>query len=46
MQYFRFPPGPAKLRKETRWLGAFSDPDLTEELTPLPQRLDTGRFGS
>jgi len=27
-------------------LGAFSDPDLKEELTPLPQRLGTGRFGS
>jgi hypothetical protein len=46
MQYFRFLPDPAKLRKEARWLGAFSDPDLKEELTPLPQRLGTGRFGS
>jgi hypothetical protein len=34
MQYFRFLPDPAKLRKEARWSGVSSVPDIGERVQP------------
>jgi hypothetical protein len=34
MQYFRFLPDPAKLRKEARWSGVSSVPDIGERIQP------------
>jgi len=34
MQYFRFLPDPAKLRREVRWSGVFSVPDIGERVQP------------
>src|SRR5580700_3448929 len=34
MQYFRFLPDPAKLRKEARWSGVSSVPDIGERVHP------------
>jgi hypothetical protein len=34
MQYFRFLPHPAKLRKEARWSGVSSVPDIGERIQP------------
>jgi hypothetical protein len=42
MQYFRFLPDPAKLRKKDRWSGVSSVPDLTEEFPPFSNVLVTG----
>jgi len=34
MQYFRFLPDPAKLRKEARWSGVSSVPGIGERVQP------------
>jgi hypothetical protein len=34
MQYFRFLPDPAKLRREVRWSGVSSVPDIGERVQP------------
>jgi hypothetical protein len=34
MQYFRFLPDPAKLRREARWSGVCSVPDIGERVQP------------
>jgi hypothetical protein len=34
MQYFRFLPSPAKLRREARWSGVSSVPDIGERVQP------------
>ena len=34
MQYFRFLPDPAKLRKEARWSGVSTVPDIGERVQP------------
>ena len=34
MHYFRFLPDPAKLRKEARWSGMTSVPDIGERIQP------------
>ena len=34
MQYFRFLPDPAKLRREARWSGVSSVPDIGERVQP------------
>jgi hypothetical protein len=36
MQYFRFLPDPAKLRKEARWSGVSSVPGIGERVQPRP----------
>ena len=38
MQYFRFLPDPAKLRKEARWSGASSVPGIGERVQPIKKR--------
>jgi hypothetical protein len=54
MQYFRFLPDPAKLRKEARWSGVSSDPDIGERVQPSADVgagtvtacfMDNGRLG-
>jgi hypothetical protein len=40
MQYFRFLPDPAKLRKEARWSGVSSAPDIGERVQPAKWLLD------
>ena len=38
MQYFRFLPDPAKLRKEVRWSGVSSVPGIGERVQPIKKR--------
>jgi len=54
MQYFRFPPDPAKLRKEARWSGVSSVPGIGERVqssadvgagTVTAYFVDNGRLG-
>ena len=52
MQYFRFLPNPAKLRKEARWSGVSSVPDVGERVQPSADVgtgtayfVDNGRLG-
>jgi hypothetical protein len=52
MQYFRFLPDPAKLRKEARWSGVSSVPGIGERVQPSADVgagtayfVDNGRLG-
>ncbi len=52
MQYFRFLPNPAKLRREARWSGVSSVPDIGERVQPSADVgagtayfVDKGRLG-